>query len=165
MSQASTADTLADVPATDRVLRRTVGLLRPYRGLSSAVLVTTLTLTVATLLTPLLFGRAIDAVEAADEDRIIVLGAATIGAGVAVALLTALSSLLSGRLALRIELGLRNDVFAHYLELDRSFFERRKVGQLVSLMIVTSTPIRDFVAIALPKLFGDLATFVFAGIA
>ncbi|MEM9514827.1 MAG: ABC transporter ATP-binding protein [Actinomycetota bacterium] len=165
MSQASSADNLADVPATDRVMRRTLALLRPHPGLSSAVLATTLILTIATLLTPLLFGRAVDAVEALDEDRIIVLGAATIAAGVAVALLTALSSLLSGRLALRIEVRLRNDVFAHYLELDRTFFERRKVGQLVSLIIVTSTPIRNFVAIALPKLFGDAATFVFAGIA
>ena len=147
------------------MLRRSMHLLRPHRRLAGAVVATTLALTVAALVTPLLFGRAVDAVEATDEDLIIVLGLATIAAGAAAALLTGLRSVLSGRLALAVEVRLRNDLFAHYLELDRQFFQRRKVGQLVSLMVVTSTPIRNFVAVALPKLLGDLGTFVFAGIA
>ncbi len=161
MSQGAVADT----PVEHHVLRRSLGLLRPQRGLAALVLIIGLALTAATLLTPLLFGQAIDAVEAADEDRIIVFGIATIAAGVAVALFTALNDLLSGRLAINVELGIRNDLFGHLLELDRQFFERRKVGQLVSLIIVTSSPIRKFVAIALPKLVGDFATFIFAGIA
>lgn len=155
----------ADVPVEQRVLRRSLQLLRPHRGLTVGVLATGLGLTIAALLTPLLFGQAIDAVEAADEERIVWFGIATIAAGIAMAAFSSWSALLAGRLAVDVELNLRNDIFGHLIDLDRSFFERRKVGQLVSLILVTSGPIRSFLAFALPKLFSDLALFVFAAIA
>jgi len=148
-----------------RPLLRALGLLSGHRGLLAAVLVTTIAAVLVGLLTPWLFGQAIGAIEAEDESRIIVLGLAVIGAGIVVAVISALRQLLSGRLAVDVELNLREKVYAHLLGLDSEFYAKRSVGDLVSVIMVTSGPIRQFLAVALPRIVSDLLTFVFAGVA
>jgi ABC-type multidrug transport system fused ATPase/permease subunit len=148
-----------------RPLLRALALLSGHHGLLVAVLATTIAAVLVGLLTPWLFGQAIGAIEAEDESRIVVLGLAVVGAGIVAALVSALRQLLSGRLAVDVELTLREKVYAHLLGLDSEFYATRSVGDLVSVIMVTSGPIRQFLAVALPRITSDLLTFVFAGVA
>ncbi len=166
MSSPGTASDTSDEDAPLRwPLLRAIRLLGGHSGLVAFLFLLTLLLVLVSLAVPYIFGQAVAAIEDEDESRIIALGLAVIGAGVVAAMLSALRQLLSGRLAVDVELSLRNRVFEHLLSLDRGFYETKQVGHLVSLIMVTSGPIRTFLAIALPKIASDFLTFLFAGVA
>lgn len=116
------------------------------------------------LLVPTLFGRAIAAVQSADERRVVMFGFAILATGVVGAILAGLLKLASGRLAIDIEVGLRNRLYRHYLDLGAGFHARESVGELVSRLMVASGPIRQFLAFALPKITNDLLTVVIAAV-
>lgn len=148
-----------------RALTRAFALLSDRRGLLVVVLALTIASVMVGLLAPWLFGQAVAAVEDEDESRIVWLGIAVIGAGILAAMISALRQLLAGRLAVEVELTLRERVYTHLLGLDSEFYEERQVGELVSIIMVTSGPIRQFLAVSLPRIASDLLTFVFAGVA
>jgi ATP-binding cassette, subfamily B, bacterial len=149
----------------DHALVRAFGLLRGHRLLLAVVFALTIGVVVVSLVTPWLFGQAVGAVQEHDESRIVWLGVAVAGAGALVAVLSSLQQLLSGRLAIDLERALRNEVYGHLLDLDGTFHHQRQAGQLVSLIMITSRPIRQFLAVSLPKITSDLLTFLFAGVA
>lgn len=140
-------------------------LLKGHHGLLAVIQFLTVLLVLANLAIPLLFGQAVAAIEDEDESRIIWLGLAVMGVGGIAAMISGLGLLLSGRLSIDVEMSLRNRVFSHFLRLDSEFYEKKQAGQLVSLIMVTSGPIRQFLAVSLPKISSDFLTFVFAGVA
>ncbi len=139
-------------------------MLGGRRKLIAVVLVLTVVSAGAQLLVPTLFGRAIAAVQAEDEGRVVQFGLAILAAGALVAVVAGLLKLMSGRLAIDVEVGLRNQLYRHYLDLGGDFHSRESVGELVSRLMVSSGPIRQFLAFALPKIVNDLLTVVIAGV-
>lgn len=152
-------------PAAGAGLRRSLTLLVPHRRLGVAVVVVAVLMSVAALLVPWVFGQAVDAVEAGNEERLVWFALAAFAAGTAVAVLKSLQQLLAGRLGTDVEFELRNAVFAHLLDLDLDFHGDHSAGRLVSLIMVSSRPVREFLTVAMPALLGDLLVFVIAGMA
>lgn len=139
--------------------------LRHRRGLLAASLVLAVLVVLANLAIPWLFGRAVEAIEHGEEQRVVTLGVAVIAVGVVRAPLAAMSLLSAGRLAVDVERSVRGELYGRLLSLDSEFHDRRKVGELVSRLMITSRPIRTFLSQSLPQMATDALTFVVAGTA
>ena len=151
--------------STGRAIVRALTLLKDQPRLVTFAVLTSVGTAAVGLLLPWLFGQAVGAVQDRDEAVVVRFGVALAGAGLVLAALTGANRLVTGRLAVEVEVELRNRLFSHYLELDADYQAREGVGQQVSRLMVTSGPLRNFLAFSLPKIVNDGITFVLAGLA
>jgi ATP-binding cassette subfamily B multidrug efflux pump len=112
---------------------------------------------------PRLIGRAIDAIAGAEGARAILLYA---GAIVAVALLGGaarygMRELLNG-LSRKVEVDLRDDLFAHFMRLDASFYGSERTGDLMARATNDTTNVRQAVGPAVMYMVNTVAGTVFA---
>ncbi len=129
--------------------RRLLGFLKPYRaGVVWSLLLAALAM-VATVAIPWLTGRAIDGLDAGDEDDLrryaLLIGVAAL---VRVALSVA-RRLVAGRVSLAIEFDLRNLLYRHLQSLELAFFDRQQTGQLMSRATVDLQSVRFFLGYGL----------------
>jgi ATP-binding cassette subfamily B multidrug efflux pump len=112
---------------------------------------------------PRLIGRAIDAIAGAEGARAILLYASAI---VAVALLGGaarygMRELLNG-LSRKVEVDLRDDLFAHFMRLDASFYGSERTGDLMARATNDTTNVRQAVGPAVMYMVNTVAGTVFA---
>ena len=143
-------------PRKHNLMRRVVTLVRPHWPKFAVTVALSFGITLAALCVPYAFGQSINAITAKDEQRIIILGLAVIGAGLIRALLAAATKLVGGSLSLDVEMDIRNRIFSHVSRLDAAYFERVPSGEIVSRILVASGPVQSFLGFGLPRLMCDV---------
>jgi subfamily B ATP-binding cassette protein MsbA len=142
-------------------LPRLLGFLRPYRGLVSIAVAVTLLASVVALAIPW-FGRsALDRVVAtratADVNHaFLVLGLLWLVA----AALNLARDVLTNRLGHRIVTDLRQKVIVHALQLPVTYFDRARLGDLMSLLTTDSEQLRRTMTEDPIRAVGDLAMVI-----
>src|SRR3954465_13228937 len=141
---------------------RLLGFLRPYRRgvvLSGALAACAMAMTAAI---PLLTGRAIDQIQQGDRSGLRTLALAVLAAGVLRIALTVVRRLLAGRVALGVELDLRERMYGHLQALELAFFDRQQTGQLMSRATVDLQSVRFFLGYGLVFMTQSALTIVLA---
>jgi ABC-type multidrug transport system fused ATPase/permease subunit len=145
--------------------RRLLGFLKPYRaGVVWSLLLAALAM-VATVAIPWLTGRAIDRLDAGDEDDLrryaLLIGLVAL---VRLALSVA-RRLVAGRVSLAIEFDLRNLLYRHLQSLELAFFDRQQTGQLMSRATVDLQSVRFFLGYGLVFITQSGLTILLAAVA
>ena len=116
-----------------RTWRRVLSFARPHRRTIVAFLSLATLAAILGVLTPVLAGRAVDAiVEQRDATRVVAIAVALALVAVAAAAVGLLERLASSRLGERLILDLRRRVFEHVQSMPIAFFTRTHTGALVS---------------------------------
>jgi ATP-binding cassette subfamily B protein len=147
------------------VFRRLLGFLRPYRR---AVAFSALLAALATGLTvaiPWLTGQAVDSVQEGARDQLTTIAIAVAVAGVLRLALTVARRLVAGRVALGVEVDLRERLHTHLLDLELAFFDRQQTGQLMSRATVDLQSVRFFLGYGLVFLMQSALTILLAAVA
>jgi ATP-binding cassette, subfamily B, bacterial len=123
-----------DRPSVDMaLLRRVLGYARPYRGLLLVVLLTIVSITLISLLPPLLMRDLIDrAIPSEDLGRVTVLGLAMIAVPLVNGVLGVLQRWASSRAGEGIIFDLRTGLYAHLQRMSLGFFTTSRPGELMS---------------------------------
>jgi len=150
-----------------RLVRRLLGYLRPYRGVTALAILLLLLTALTDLVGPTLYRIAID--------RYIVPGAAggptqaglrglALIAGVYLAALGIgfaarwLQTYLMGYVGQRVMYDLRMHIFAHIQTLPMAFFSRTPVGRLVTRITNDVDALNEMITSGVVAIFGDIAT-------
>jgi ABC-type multidrug transport system fused ATPase/permease subunit len=145
--------------------RRLLGFLRPYRAGAIWSLVLAALAMVATVAIPWLTGRAIDGLEAGDEDDLRrYVGLIALASVLRVSLSVA-RRLVAGRVSLAIEFDLRNLMYRHLQSLEPAFFDRQQTGQLMSRATVDLQSVRFFLGYGLIFITQSALTILLAAVA
>jgi ATP-binding cassette subfamily B protein len=141
---------------------RLLGFLRPYRWGLVASIVLAVGSQAAQIALIWVTGR--DAIDRSllrhDTHRLWWTVAAIVGLGVAGALLTAGRRLLSGQIALDVEMDMRSGLYAHLVRLSFGFYDRHQTGQLMSRATVDLQGVRFFLGYGLIFFFQNALTVV-----
>jgi ATP-binding cassette, subfamily B, bacterial len=127
-------DDRLDREAASHVLRRTASMVRPYKWPLVAAGVLLVVWTALLLVLPVLFGRAVDAIDSGDEaslNRTIVAYVVIAAANYFLWRAAIMNLARVGESFLR---DLRRRVFRHLLRLSMPFYDREKAGVIVSRM-------------------------------
>jgi ATP-binding cassette, subfamily B, bacterial len=132
--------------------RRLFQYVRPYLHLITIAMIACVTARSMVLLLPQLGSRLIDTFQGQLPTSLL----GTTGVQLAVALLSAAVLQFAGAALFcfvgeRVIQNLRHDLLAHLLSLSMSFFERRRVGEMISRVAADATTVRD-IATTLPQL-------------
>ena len=119
----------------------------------------------ATVLLPYLTGRAIDATSRKDRHDLIVWVIAILVAGVARLGLSAARRLVAGRVALGVEVDLRDRLYSQLQALELAFFDRQQTGQLMSRATVDLQSVRFYLGYGLIFIAQSILTIALAAIA
>ncbi len=141
-----------------------LALLLPYKKLLVINMATVILGVAFSLLTPLLFGRAVSAIEAFNDQEIILYGSLVILAGFLSAFVFVIANYYSGILGLNVEVELRATLYGRIVELDTRTFEERPPADLLSRILVASGPIKGFLTGSLPGMFSDALTVILSAI-
>jgi ATP-binding cassette subfamily B multidrug efflux pump len=144
-------------------LRRLLPYFRPYRGhLVGGLLLVAVGAGLASL-GPWILRSAIDGIRAGDPlVRSVTLASAMIGlALVAGVMRFGMRELLNG-LSRRVEYDLRNDLFAHLLTLDASYFARTRTGEIMARLTNDLSAVRMVAGPAIMYLVNTIAGAAFA---
>jgi ABC-type multidrug transport system fused ATPase/permease subunit len=145
--------------------RRLLRFLKPYRAGAAWSLALAALAMVATVAIPWLTGRAIDGLEAGDEDAVRrYAGLVTVAAVLRVSLSVA-RRLIAGRVSLAIEFDLRNLLYRHLQSLELAFFDRQQTGQLMSRATVDLQSVRFFLGYGLIFITQSALTILLAAVA
>jgi ATP-binding cassette subfamily B protein len=139
-----------------------LGFLRPYRTGLVVSIVLAVASQAAQIALVWVTGRdAIDrSLLAHDTHRLWWTVAAIVGLGVAGALLMTGRRLLSGQIALDVEMDMRNGLYAHLVRLSFGFYDRHQTGQLMSRATVDLQGVRFFLGYGLIFFFQNALTVV-----
>jgi ABC-type multidrug transport system fused ATPase/permease subunit len=146
-------------PSNWRTFVRLLGFLRPYRAavVISSVLAGASAAAAAGI--ALLTGDVVDsALATGDRHRLWLTIGLILGIGAVKALLMVGRRLVSGRLALAVELDLRNALYSRLLKLSFGFYDRSQTGQLMSRATVDLQAVRFFLGYGLIFLFQHVVT-------
>jgi ATP-binding cassette subfamily B multidrug efflux pump len=148
---------------TMRALRRLLPYYRPYRWQVALGLAFVVISSAFASVTPWLLRAALDGIRAgAPGRRIWTLAAAMVGlALVAGVLRYGMRELING-LSRRIEYDLRNDLFAHLMALDASYFSRTRTGEVMARLTNDLSAVRQAVGPAIMYLTNTVAGGLFA---
>lgn len=113
-------------------VRRVGTFARPHLPTIVSYLLLSTALAGLTVLSPVLAGRAINAIENSDRDRVVVLALCIAAVAVAEAIVGFFERLQSSRLGENLILDLRRKVFGHVQQMPIAFFTRTHTGALVS---------------------------------
>ena len=149
-----------------RTFNRLLGFLRPYRaGVAWSFLLAALAM-VGTVAIPWLTGRAIDSIRSdGDKQKLVLLGLAILGAGIARLALSVGRRLIAGRVSLSVEYDLRNRMYAHLQRLELGFFDSQQTGQLMSRATVDLQAVRFFLGYGLVFIAQSVLTIGLAAVA
>jgi ABC-type multidrug transport system fused ATPase/permease subunit len=145
--------------------RRLLGFLKPYRAGVVWSLVLAALAMVATVAIPWLTGRAIDRLDAGDEDALRRYAALIALAAVARLGFSVARRLVAGRVSLAIEFDLRNLLYRHLQSLELAFFDRQQTGQLMSRATVDLQSVRFFLGYGLIFITQSALTILLAAVA
>lgn len=120
---------------------------------------------VMTVLIPLMVGWATDAIQAGEEERLLWVVAAIIGAAFLRLGLTVVRRIVAGKVSLAVEYDLRQEVYSHLMGLELGFFDRNQTGQLMSRATVDLQAIRFFLGYGLIFFSQSILTVLLSGIA
>jgi ABC-type multidrug transport system fused ATPase/permease subunit len=144
---------------------RLLGFLNPYRAGAVWSLILAGLAMVATVAIPWLTGRAIDGVDAGDEDALRRYAMLVAVAALARIVLSVARRLVAGRVSLAIEFDLRNLMYRHLQSLELAFFDRQQTGQLMSRATVDLQSVRFFLGYGLIFITQSALTILLAAVA
>ncbi|MBA2645020.1 MAG: ABC transporter ATP-binding protein [Solirubrobacterales bacterium] len=144
---------------------RLLGFLRPYRRGVIASLVLATGAMGATVLIPYLTGQVIDEVRSGSEDRLELLAAAIVGAGLVRLAMSVARRLVAGHVSLGVEVDLRNRVYTQLHALELRFFDSQQTGQLMSRATSDLQSVRFFLGYGLVFIVQSALTIVLAAAA
>jgi ATP-binding cassette subfamily B protein len=128
-------DSLRGKKVERALIRRVLGLTRPYRGALIGFLVTVVLSAAVGVVPALLFGALLDdAVGSKNEALVLVLALAAVGVAVANAVLSLLQRWYSAKVGEGLIYDMRVALFDHVQRLPISFFTRVQTGALISRM-------------------------------
>jgi ABC-type multidrug transport system fused ATPase/permease subunit len=139
---------------------RLLGFLRPYRVGQIASILLAVGSQAAQIALVWVTGR--DAIDGAllrhDAHRLTWTVVAIIGLGVLRAVLMGARRLLSGQIALDVEMDMRSGLYAHLVRLSFGFYDRHQTGQLMSRASVDLQGVRFFLGYSLIFFFQNVLT-------
>jgi ATP-binding cassette subfamily B protein len=143
-----------------RTFTRLLGFLRPYRVGLIASIVLAVGSQAAQIALVWVTGR--DAIDGAlirhDTHRLTWTVAAIVGLGFVRAILMGARRLLSGQIALDVEMDMRSGLYAHLVRLSFGFYDRHQTGQLMSRASVDLQGVRFFLGYGLIFFFQNALT-------
>lgn len=143
------------------VFRRLMGLLKPYRGRTIFLVITTFVAVAAQMGPPYITKRIVDdVIRAKDPSGLWVLISAMVGCGVLYLVAQFTGGLLSAWLAARLTSDLRASVHAHLQRLRMSYFGKREAGEIVSRVMRDTGELQHFLIDGLPFLLVNTLSFV-----
>jgi len=148
-----------------RTFSRLLGFLEPYRAGAVWSLVLAALAMVATTAIPWLTGRAVDGLDAGDEDALRRTVWLIVLAAVARVAFSVARRLVAGRVSLAVEVDLRNLVYAHLQSLELAFFDRQQTGQLMSRATSDLQSVRFFLGYGLIFITQSALTILLAAVA
>ncbi len=148
-----------------RTFIRLLGFLRPYRRGAIGSLVLAALAMVATAALPALTGRAIDAIGKDDKGALRLFALIIVLAALARLALSVARRLVAGRVSLGVEVDMRDQLYAHLLELDMGFFDNQQTGQLMSRATVDLSAVRFFLGYGLIFITQSALTILLAAVA
>src|SRR3954447_25461147 len=142
--------------------RRLLGFLRPYRtGLIISIVLAVGSQAAQIALVWVTGRQAIDgALLKHDTHRLWWTVVAIIGLGIVRAAFMAARRLLSGQIALDVEMDMRSGLYAHLVRLSFGFYDRHQTGQLMSRATVDLQGVRFFLGYGLIFFFQNVLTVV-----
>lgn len=153
---------LTESPSTEKALRRLWPVIREHRGGLIGAIVSSAIVSVLALAVPVAIGAAVDAVDAADRDRllvvVVVLGVVTAGSWVA----DQIRIRVQAAVGERILESLRNRVTTAMFNQPLRFFDRHEAGVLVARATTDVQALTSFVRLGGPALANAV---VFLGVA
>src|SRR4051812_34868850 len=142
--------------------RRLLGFLRPYR--TGLIISICLAVGSQAAQIALVWVTGRDAIDGAllghDTQRLWWTVAAIVGLGILRAGLMAARRLLSGQIALDVEMDMRSGLYAHLVRLSFGFYDRHQTGQLMSRATVDLQGVRFFLGYGLIFFFQNALTVV-----
>ncbi len=128
-------DAIAGKRIERALVRRVLGLARPYRWLLVGFLITAIAASIVTVIPPLLFRSLLDTA-VPDKDRTLVtyLAAGAVALAIANALLSLVQRWYSARIGEGLIFDMRVKLFDHVQRLPVAFFTRTQTGALMSRM-------------------------------
>ncbi len=148
-----------------RTFIRLLGFLRPYRRGAIGSLVLAALAMVGTAALPALTGRAIDDISRGDKGALRLVALIIVLAALARLALSVARRLVAGRVSLGVEVDMRDQLYAHLLELDMGFFDSQQTGQLMSRATVDLSSVRFFLGYGLVFLTQSGLTILLAAVA
>jgi len=144
-----------------RLLRRLLGYLRPYRGLTALAVLLLLAGAGLALVGPALTQRALDvAIPARDTGLLGTLAAVFLAALVLEFLVEYGQTLLTTYLGQRVMYDLRMQIFGHLQRLSISYFDRNPVGRLMTRVTSDVETLNELFSSGVVTVFGDVFTLL-----
>ncbi|MGH9646909.1 MAG: ABC transporter ATP-binding protein, partial [Bryobacteraceae bacterium] len=145
-------------------IKRFVPLIAEERGHIAVALVAMLVSSGATLVAPVIIGRAIDTYIRLKDTRGLLLSAMVLLAVYLVGIVGSYTQILTmGGVGRRVLYGLRNTLFTKLQDLPLAFFNENKAGDLISRVNNDTDKLNQFVSQALMQFVGSL--FLMTGVA
>ena len=144
--------------------RRLLGFLRPHRRELWGSMVFAWMAMGMTVLIPLLVGAATDAADEGNKEKLFLMVGVIMVAALLRLGLTVIRRIVAGRVSLAVEFDLRQEVYAHLMQLELGFFDRNQTGQLMSRATVDLQAIRFFLGYGLIFFSQSVLTVLLAGL-
>jgi ATP-binding cassette subfamily B protein len=145
-------------------IKRFVPLIVPERGYIAVALSAMLVSSGATLVGPVIIGRAVDTYVRLKDSHGLLLSALDLAAVYVVGVIASYTQIRTmGGVGRRVLFSLRNDLFAKLQDLPLAFFTENKAGDLISRVNNDTDKLNQFVAQALMQFIGSL--FLMTGVA
>ena len=148
-----------------RTFRRLLGFLRPHRSGVAWSFALAFGAMGATVVIPLLTGKAIDSVRTSDKHGLATWAILIGVAGMLRLVLSVFRRLVAGKVSLGVELDLRNTLYGHLQRLELSFFDRQQTGQLMSRATIDLQSVRFFLGYGLMFIAQSLLSLALAAVA
>jgi ABC-type multidrug transport system fused ATPase/permease subunit len=148
-----------------RTFRRLLGFLRPHRSGVAWSFALAFGAMGATVLIPLLTGKAIDSVRTSDRHGLATWAILIGVAGGLRLILSVFRRLVAGRVSLGVERDLRNALYSHLQRLELTFFDGQQTGQLMSRATVDLQSVRFFLGYGLMFIAQSLLSLALAAVA
>lgn len=155
------ADEPEAVPADGRLIRRLLGWLRPYRGLTAVAILVLLATAGLQLVGPELTRRALDvAIPRRDGGLLTTLALLYLAALAAEFACEYLQTLLTTTIGQRVMVDLRTAVFRHLQRLSIPYFDAHPVGRLMTRVTSDVETLNELFSSGVVTVFGDVFTLV-----
>jgi ATP-binding cassette subfamily B protein len=143
-------------------MKRLLGYALPYWHRYAFATVCTIATVTLGMVLPYLSGKAIDSIQAPDPGRLRLLAGEIFAAALAMGVVRWFSRFMFFNCGRDVEYDLRNDLFTHLTQLDRSFYERLKTGDLMSRMINDLSAVRMMVGMGVLTFANTPVTYIYA---
>ena len=153
-----------DTPRNSATFSRLISFLKPYKRAVWVSSVLAIAAQLGALAMPWLAKDVVNAIGANDRSQVRFLIGVVLVIGIAKALVTLGRRLISGRVALGVELDLRNAIYAKLVRLSFGYFDRQQTGQLMSRATVDLQSVRFFLGYGLIFFFQHVFTVAAVGV-